>query len=177
MKRFFRLGWQVSLKLVQHIQSILRVNPRVFLTVGISIVAPFSGQSLDLSARQTETASSILVDQTTAKPKAKLPAVQYKTIPKHTLVGTIFAYSSTPGQTDANPTVTASGLNVADGTLATNCLPFGTKVRFPSLYGNKEFTVTDRMAARHSCSSFDIWHESTAEAKQFGRQVALVEVY
>lgn len=177
MKRIFRLSLRISLKLIHHAQSILRVNPRVFLTIGISLAAPFSGQSLNLNVRQTEPAPFPMIDHVTAKPLVSLPAVQYKAASKHTLVGTIFAYSSAPEQTDANPTVTASGLNVADGTLATNCLPFGTKVRFPSLFGNKEFTVTDRMAARHGCSSFDIWHKSSAEAKQFGRQVALVEIY
>lgn len=174
MKTLFRLGLKLGLKLVHHLQPYFRVNPRIFFTVSLSIAAPFSGQNLVLT-QATEPA--IAATQADAQIQATLPEIQYKTTPRRSSVGTVFAYSSSMDQTDANPTITASGLNVGDGTLATNCLPFGTKVRFPTLYGSKEFTVTDRMAPRHGCNSYDIWQESLSEAKQFGRQIALVEVY
>lgn len=176
MKVIFRLAYQLGLKLRRTLPGNLGINSRIMFAVGISLTAPFSGQNLLLVEPTTAEVAATTI-QATTQPKPSLPAVQYKSLPKRSLVGTVFAYSSTPGQTDASPTVTASGLNVIDGTLATNCLPFGTKVRFPTLYGNKEFTVTDRMAPRHGCASFDIWQASLTEAKQFGRQVALVEVY
>lgn len=96
---------------------------------------------------------------------------------KGQFLATLFAYSSTIGQTDADPFTTATGARVTDGIVANNCLPFGTKVRFPMVFGDKEFVVADRMAVRHGCYSFDIWQATTAEAKQFGRQFSVVEVY
>lgn len=80
---------------------------------------------------------------------------------------TVTAYSSTVGQCDASPFVTASGSSVRDGVIATNLLAFGTKVKFPGVYGDKIFTVEDRMNARYS-NRADIWFASQAEAKQFG---------
>lgn len=97
--------------------------------------------------------------------------------PQRTITATLFSYSSTVGQTDASPFTTASGEQVRDGIIANNCLPFGTKVTIPELYGDKVFTVADRMAPRYGCNTMDIWHSTTAAAKQFGKQVAAVEVY
>ena len=97
--------------------------------------------------------------------------------PQRTFTATFFSYSSTVGQTDSSPFTTASGAQVTDGTIANNCLPFGTKVRIPSLFGDKEFTVTDRMAPRYGCSSFDVWQSTTAAAKQFGRHTTKIEIY
>ena len=57
---------------------------------------------------------------------------------------TVYAYSSTIGQTDASPFVTASGEHVHDGIVANNCLPFGTIVTFPDQFGEKQFVVADR---------------------------------
>lgn len=173
MKVFFRLTYYLHHHLVRYLEQ-LRLNSPVLFVVSLSIISPLTGPSVTSSFKATPLMPTI---GQIAQPSAFLPTIQYKTVPKRSLVGTVFAYTSTVNQTDATPTITASGLNVTAGTLATNCLPFGTKVRFPSLYGNKEFTVTDRMAPRHSCSSFDIWQESLTEAKQFGRQIALVEVY
>ncbi len=80
----------------------------------------------------------------------------------------ITAYSSTPNQTDDTPLITASGKHVADGIIANNLLPFGTKVRIPALYGNKIFTVEDRMHPRMGKNHADIWFPQYKEAKNFG---------
>ena len=58
------------------------------------------------------------------------------------------AYSSTVDQTDDTPFTTASGTQVEDGIVASNDLPFGTRVQFPTIYGDKVFLVTDRMNKR-----------------------------
>lgn len=87
----------------------------------------------------------------------------------------ITAYSSTVDQTDASPFITASGTNVRDGIVACNFLKFGTRVRFPQLYGNKIFVVEDRMALKNS-HKMDIWFASRQEAKQFGIKTTKVEV-
>lgn len=87
---------------------------------------------------------------------------------------TLFAYSSTPDQTNGDPFITASGQTVRWGIVANNCLPFGTAVTFPDAFGDQVFYVQDRMAARYGCDSFDVWFPSRTEALQFGRQTSAV---
>lgn len=86
------------------------------------------------------------------------------------------AYSSTRDQTDSDPFTTASGKKVRNGTLATNCLPFGTKIRIPSHYGSKIFTVEDRMHNRWGCKRVDLWMNSRKLAKQWGVRTVRIEV-
>jgi len=85
------------------------------------------------------------------------------------------AYSSTPDQTDDSPFITAMGSTVHDGIVASNFLKFGTKVRFPDVYGDKIFVVEDRMALRNS-HKIDIWMESRAQALQFGVKYLTLEI-
>lgn len=97
--------------------------------------------------------------------------------PKQVLEVRLTAYSSSPGQTNGNPFITASGAHVHDGTIAANCLEFGTKVKFPELYGDKFFVVEDRLAARMGCGVVDIWFSSYQEAISFGSRYSKIEVY
>ena len=87
----------------------------------------------------------------------------------------ITAYSSTPGQTDASPFITASGSHVRDGIVAANFLPIGTEVKIPELYGDKVFVVEDRMNGRY-WYKMDIWMKTYPEAKNFGLKYAEVTV-
>lgn len=88
----------------------------------------------------------------------------------------VTAYSSDPNETDDTPLITASGKHVEDGYIANNMLRFGTKVRIPSLYGNKIFTVEDRMHKRKGYYMADVWKESKQAAKEAGAELAEVEV-
>lgn len=85
------------------------------------------------------------------------------------------AYSSTPDQTDDSPFTMANGKRVHDGAVAANFLPFGAKVRFPELYGDKVFTVEDRMHKRFS-DRVDIWMGTRSEAVRFGIQNVTMEI-
>lgn len=87
----------------------------------------------------------------------------------------ITAYSSTPDQTDDTPFITASNTHVRDGVVAANFLAFGTKVKIPSLFGDKVFTVEDRMAKKHD-GKIDIWFSEKHLAKRFGIQEADVVI-
>jgi len=87
----------------------------------------------------------------------------------------ITAYSSTPDQTDATPFITAAGTHVRDGIIATNFLKFGTKVKIPELFGDKVFTVEDRMAPKNN-HKIDIWFPDRQSALEFGVQKAEVAV-
>ena len=92
----------------------------------------------------------------------------------------ISAYSSTVDQTDDSPCITASGFNVCENGLETpviaaNFLPLGTKVKFPTLFGDKVFVVEDRMNKRYYYKA-DIWMETREQALQFGVKNAPVEI-
>jgi hypothetical protein len=88
------------------------------------------------------------------------------------------AYTSTPDQTDDSPFIAASGKRVYDGMVAANWLPFGTKIKIPELYGDKIFTVDDRMNKRYGFGRMDIWLDtSRAEAMKFGVKRFNIEIY
>lgn len=89
---------------------------------------------------------------------------------------TVTAYSSTPDQTDDSPFITASGKWVYDGIVASNFLPFGTKVRFPELFRDKIFTVDDKMHARFADTRVDIWFPDRESAKEFGIKETMMEI-
>ncbi|MCX6720298.1 MAG: 3D domain-containing protein [Candidatus Staskawiczbacteria bacterium] len=93
-----------------------------------------------------------------------------------TIQSVMTAYSSTPDQTDDTPFITASGKRVADGIIANNGLPFGTKVRIPKLFGDKIFIVQDRMNRRMGSSRFDIWMPDRQSALNFGVKKVDIEV-
>jgi len=89
---------------------------------------------------------------------------------------TLTAYSSTVWQTDDTPFITANGTYVHDGVVANNGLPFGTELRIPELFGDKVFSVEDRMHQRMGAYKFDIWFPTYEQAKNFGVKYAYVEV-
>ena len=88
---------------------------------------------------------------------------------------TVTAYSSTFDQTDDSPFIMASGKYVYDGAIAANFLSIGTKVRFPEKYGDKIFTVEDRMNKRYDYR-MDIWMETRQEAQSFGLRKLKYEI-
>ncbi len=115
----------------------------------------------------------------------KVSTVQQQTLPqvtdKHyrvmkTIRLTVTAYSSTVDQTDSDPFTTASGAQVADGIIAYNFLPFGTKVRFPERFGNKIFVVEDRLRAGHGHYIADMWMPSRQLAQQWGARILKMEI-
>lgn len=109
---------------------------------------------------------------------SKLARLSQKQAPNVVVRAVITAYTSTPDQTDNSPFIAASGKYVYDGMIAANWLPFGTKVKIPSVYGDKMFTVDDRMNPRYGHGRMDIWLDAPrSEAIKFGVKVVDVEVY
>ncbi len=104
-----------------------------------------------------------------------VPGKRVAVVPKNRPVSrrtvTMTAYSSTKDQTDATPCITANGYNVckhgSENVIAANFLPFGTRVQFPELFGDREFIVQDRMNRRYT-NRVDVWMKSRGSAKQFG---------
>ncbi|MFA5109757.1 MAG: hypothetical protein WC458_04445, partial [Patescibacteria group bacterium] len=91
----------------------------------------------------------------------------------------ITAYNSEAGQTDDSPCITANGFNVCkngvEDTIAANFLKFGTKVKIPELFGDRIFTVRDRMNKKHP-NRVDVWMKDRHDAIQFGVKTAKIQV-
>ncbi len=86
---------------------------------------------------------------------------------------TATAYSSSSGETDGSPLITASGTKVRHGIVATNFLPLHTKI----LIGNEVFTVEDRMNDRYdNMRIIDIWMPSLEAAQAFGTRTLLIQI-
>jgi len=81
------------------------------------------------------------------------------------------AYSSTVDQTNSDPFTTAANTPVRDGIIAANFLKFYSQIKIPEIYGDKIFTVEDRMNRRFTDAvppRIDIWMTERYLAKQFG---------
>lgn len=91
---------------------------------------------------------------------------------------TVTGYSSSYDETDDDPWVTAQGTQTRFGIAASNDLPFGTRIRIPSLFGDQVFTIEDRMNRRYSGTGrIDVWLPSKLDAVFFGiHRKTLVEV-
>ena len=106
-----------------------------------------------------------------------LPIKEYQVVKTYQL--TVTAYSSTTDQTDSTPCITANGFDLCEhdteDVIAANFLPFGTKVRLPEKFGDRIFTVEDRMNARYYYRA-DVWFKTRDAAKQFGAPYTILEV-
>ena len=98
---------------------------------------------------------------------------------KYSKYTTITAYNSIPAQTDDTPCITANGFNVCshgvEDTVAANFLRFGTKIKIPDVFGDRIFTVRDRMNKRYT-NRVDIWMISRDDALKLGKRLAKIEV-
>ncbi|MDP2930308.1 MAG: 3D domain-containing protein [bacterium] len=92
-----------------------------------------------------------------------------------TIPVTVTAYSSTVWETDDTPFITAANTQTRDGIVASNLLPFGTKIRIPEYFGSKIFLVEDRMNERIGDFTIDIWFPSAWQARQFGVKYTYIE--
>ena len=127
---------------------------------GASAAWDFEGVMATISGKNGDYFSAFIVtgDSVMAVNMSKVPNM---------IRTTLTAYSSTPDQTDDTPFITASNTRVRDGIVAANFLAFGTKVKIPAVFGDKVFTVEDRMAKKHN-DKIDIWFPERYLAKNFG---------
>ena len=99
--------------------------------------------------------------------------------PKQVMYVPMTAYTSEVAQTDASPCITADGYNVCtadeENVIAANFLPFGTQVRIPDYFGDRVFTVHDRMNRRYT-KRVDVWMKDKSDAMQFGIRTLKIEV-
>ena len=168
------------------VQGSRRVLRRHALDLFLAFVATASAFALFAPAAFAE--GDAHEEQKAKSVALQVAAMQNETVPfgrlpspiapawKWRVVVPVSAYNSEPGQTDATPFVTANGTHVRDGVVAANFLKFGTKVKIPQLFGDREFVVADRMNARYG-HAIDVWMEGKADARKLGRRNVMIEVY
>lgn len=115
------------------------------------------------------TLNPIPMDKASVPPEQNTSLEKAVAVPEtsKTLLLWVTAYSSTPEETDDTPFITAKGTTVRDGIIATNLLPFGSRVKIPKLFGDKIFTVEDRMHRRKE-NFVDVWMPTKEDAEKFG---------
>jgi len=100
--------------------------------------------------------------------------------PRKVMTIPVSAYNSLVGQTDSTPCIAARGYNLCEANeenvIAANFLPMGAKVKMPDLFGDREFTVVDRMNPRYYYRA-DIWMRNYKDAKAFGVKRTKIEIY
>lgn len=86
--------------------------------------------------------------------------------PQQVFTVVVTAYSI-GGSGKDGASLTASGIRPKEGIIAANFLPFGTRIQMPKLFGNRVFTVADRMHRRKK-QWVDIWMPTSRRARIFG---------
>ena len=134
------------------------------ISVNFAVALPTMSSTLNLLNFSEKIMQSINI---------KIDEEKFKKIP---VIAT--AYSSTPDQTDDSPFITAANTRVRDGVVAANFLDLHTKISIPDLYGDKIFTVEDRMNRRFNKANpprIDVWLPNRSLAINFGvKKVSIV---
>lgn len=125
-------------------------------------------EDLDVFARKTDAEVKKIIDK-------------YKDQISDSFIATVTSYNSEAGQTDDSPCITASNMDVCkrnvEDILATNDLPFHTKVLIPEYFGDRVFYVEDRMNQRYTGTDrLDIWMKNKTNSKNFGAKVLKIIV-
>lgn len=154
------------------------LNMPLWQKTGISLIPNVYAQGLEKDAKISEKTESYNFYKNTPEEKYfnTIKEVRDREIADLLSKGsvmymTVTAYNSEVAQCDSTPCITADGFNLCEhnqeDVIATNILPFGTKVMFPELFGDRIFTVHDRMNAKYSYRA-DVWMRDHGDAIQFG---------
>lgn len=153
-----------------------------FLLLGLAL-GVLAGLFLDLSVLEKAMAdvdNPLSRELAIIQEAAFLPAAPHLTQRPQKILKVIpvavTAYSSSIWETSGDPFITAWGTQVRDGVAANNLLPFGTKIRLPTIFGDKVFVIEDRLHSKKGKYHVDIWFSSREEALQFGAQLAEMQV-
>lgn len=186
---------QIWLNLAKNSQKLSRLaNNFGTLVVIISLIMALFKPNI------VTTASGVLATLSDSGVITNIQTPQFPEIGERMPIRTIWvvstSYSSDPKQTDSTPCLPAMNYDLCASaeegivdSIAANFLKLGTKVRFPDLYGDKIFTVRDRMNARYNGSNrIDVYSavldengnldvvSSTLVAKQFGVKRLKMEI-
>lgn len=158
------------------------VSTAVFVTVmstGVHVPIAFAQQPIKSTPRVVMTDMEPIflpLPGEAKKEEKKVEAVAEKPKVIKSMRVHMTSYTSSRGETDSTPFIAADGTRTYSGMAAANFLPFGTKFRIPEHFGDKIFTVHDRMNPRYQ-TRVDIWQERKVDAKKFGiKKAALIEI-
>lgn len=143
----------------------------------VLLITDNSGYPTSIKPKKTKATTSITAESSNNTNTNLRRSKWVYTGPKTMTVPTS-AYSSTVDQCDASPFITASGYNLkgsAETVVAANFLPLGTRIKIPSHFGDKIFTVEDRMNARYTYK-VDIWMTSREKAIHWGVKNVTIEI-
>lgn len=157
---------KTQIKHFLHKIQVIALATAISFATGIPHTAEAEKEADSPSAAMTFQTQCLDVKDIAAAEVEALPEIPDKE-PKRVMNVEATAYTSTVAQTDSSPFVTASGKRVHEGTLAANFLPFGTRVRLPDHFGDREFVVEDRLASRFH-NRVDVWFPEYGQAIQFG---------
>lgn len=158
---------------------------KIKVIVLLALIFEFTCPHFSLAAETIEPQQSILLPNMIIKADLEaeekvyliMPIYEPRVAKTYNLIVT--AYSSTPDQTDSTPCITANGFDLCahnqEDVVAANFLPFGTKIKIPEYFGDRIFTVQDRMNDRYYYR-VDVWLESFQAAKSFGAHYTVIEV-
>ena len=167
------------MRLVERKSVLSTLQVVVNLAVLGAVLSQVASPILVKANSSQKTAKNEVISQGKLLPMVKIPFagnLVKKDLPDKVIKAVITAYTSTPGQTDDTPFITANGTRVRWGIVASNLFPFNSRVRIKSEFGDEIFIVTDRMHPRFS-NRIDIWFPTREEALAFGKQRILVEVW
>lgn len=139
--------------------------PLAILTAGLALQNPDNGQNLATAA--------IVI------PKRENVPAEAEKAQDAPMWRTVTAYNPVPGQTDGDPCRSANGTDICAGMargehyVATNELPFGTKVQI----SGEIYTVVDRTNSRYAYR-YDIAFpaDQIEKAIEFGKKTLQVEI-
>lgn len=129
----------------------------------------------DFTVPQNNLSQTPLIQENSFLPAANHYSNGHETTVMETIPVVVTAYSSSVWETDDTPYLTAASTQARDGIIASNLLPFGTKIKIPEYFGSKIFVVEDRMNARVSDFAIDVWFPSHSQAEQFGVKYTYID--
>ncbi len=157
--------------------KIIKQTSRYFIYLALAVVIAYNIVfPINIGHADDELTALAYTGSEASQTNYQLPEVKERA-PRQEKSVRITGYSSTVDQCDGDPFTTASGSQVHVGTVANNCLPFGTKLKFPELFGDQIFVVEDRMNSRYGCEVYDIWMPERSQALAIGSQYTKVQVF
>lgn len=177
MLAFLNLFLKVLLNPMSIIFNITRIALALFSLVSLvaSSVLPATAKTLLLAdvsyTSTTPVVSRVWVEEEGVPASESVEEEKPEAVPTPKVLKVLYrevtAYTSDVAETDDSPRVAADGSVVFDGMVASNGLPFGTKIRLPDYFGDKVFEVRDRMNTRYP-TRIDIWMENKKDMYQWG---------
>jgi len=99
-----------------------------------------------------------------------------ESLPYYETYITATAYTSRESETDGSPYLAAWGDHVFWGMIASNAFSKGTKIQIPDYFGNKMFSILDRMNERYYYR-IDVWMDDLNNATSWGAKYIKIRVY